>query len=959
MDALSIAAAVVAFVDFGVKVSFRAFEVHSSATGQPVQVIGLAASSKHLSSLASAARETIKVSSYSGQMDSLESLVVECTDVEERLKNALGKLAVTKGGNWNRARQILEVSIRSIWKQEELDALSTQLDRIRGQVMMNVLMSVWSEASNNKSQTEHVLQTVRRIETAMKDMDEDFKTIGAGGRLQDDKRKTRMNTAIWASTGLVDISTDGATTPPPYTPLPTIEAPRDAGLRTRLPFSQRLLRSLQFAEIDNRASQIKSAFPNTFKWLLDDDGEGRKKRNERSGLSFRRWLSSHDESSHCEDSQGEKVFWITGVPASGKSTLMKFIATHPSLNRRLQEWAGQDQVQVAKFYFWNAGSKIQKSRVGLFRSLLYQLLSQNPELSEIIAPRRQLYFSIAGDDAEAPDWEWPELCRCFSRLAWQLKSKNIRLALFIDGLDEYEGFDDKLPETHQLTDEMVTFLLRSRKEYDWKLCVSSRPGNYFRDKFSKSHSLAMQQLTQPDIDEYVNQRLMSSQAIKDARMIDQDAIDTLIRNLKARAQGVFLWVVLVVEQLLITAQDDPHISVILRVFDSLPQDLNNLYNAIQNQIGPAKQRRASKLYQLVMEWKRTWNGQMEAIFLWLADEEEPDALNYPEPSKKYPEEEKHEAIVKQTLRVVEGCTRGILQVSDPTTRRGPPTVDFLHKTTYDWIREPSNWKRMVEMGPDNYQPMIPILAVLARHAQSLSSTSKYSARKQCISRLFLLASEVQAPAKARSQMTSILDQLDVRQLKGLGIDSIFLQTAIPAESKGVKRTAESNHMAWAAAWACRPYICAKVEQNPSILLMPRRQGLFTLRKGTPSNIPIFEVVIFGYRLHGSRTEAGEESWFNRVRKMNAWQAWQRLETIKELLQKGAKIEGYMKEILRTAVKEAPKNSVQAKYAKLLFDLSGRRDILASFDEMRRKSFPEYEVDEARKEGEFPDYQIDS
>lgn len=78
----------------------------------------------------------------------------------------------------------------------------------------------------------------------MKAMDEDFKTMRAGGRLQNDKEKTRLNTAIWASTGLFDMTTDEATAPPPYNPLPTIEAPRDAGLRTRLRFSQRLLGSL-------------------------------------------------------------------------------------------------------------------------------------------------------------------------------------------------------------------------------------------------------------------------------------------------------------------------------------------------------------------------------------------------------------------------------------------------------------------------------------------------------------------------------------------------------------------------------------------------------------------------------------------------------------------------------------------------------------------------------------------
>lgn len=143
MDALSIAAAVVAFVDFGIKVASKAYEIHTSSTGQLVQVISIASSSKHLSSFASTPRNTIMTSSYSEQMDSLDSLVVECTDVEGSLKDALGKLAMTKGGNWNRARKTLEVSFRSIWKQEELDAMSTQLDRIRGQVIMNVLMCVW------------------------------------------------------------------------------------------------------------------------------------------------------------------------------------------------------------------------------------------------------------------------------------------------------------------------------------------------------------------------------------------------------------------------------------------------------------------------------------------------------------------------------------------------------------------------------------------------------------------------------------------------------------------------------------------------------------------------------------------------------------------------------------------------------------------------------------------------
>jgi hypothetical protein len=273
-----------------------------------------------------------------------------------------------------------------------------------------------------------------------------------------------MEETIWASTDLIDLQSDSNPSPPAYMPT---AAPDASGVyaKREVSFATRILRILRFGEMEDRANRIELAFPSTFLWLFDKDNKDPDGEKGRSAMSFREWLVSQENS----------VFWITVVPASGKSTLMKFLTTHPSLRDRLKEWAGDDRVHIATFYFWNPGSRTQKSRNGLLRSLLHQLLSQRPELAETVARRRRLFFDIAPDNAEAPTWEWTELRECLFHVASHLRTSNSRLALFIDGLDEYEGFVEDRPATHRTTDEMVDVLMDLRHKYDAKLCISSRP----------------------------------------------------------------------------------------------------------------------------------------------------------------------------------------------------------------------------------------------------------------------------------------------------------------------------------------------------------------------------------------------------------------------------------------------------------------------------------------------------
>jgi ABC-type ATPase involved in cell division len=71
------------------------------------------------------------------------------------------------------------------------------------------------------------------------------------------------------------------------------------------------------------------------------------------------------------------VLWIKGKPGAGKSTLMKHILFYCQGNLK-------DRTIAA--HFFNArGNKLEKTLIGMLRSLMYQLLEKDPVLCELFA----------------------------------------------------------------------------------------------------------------------------------------------------------------------------------------------------------------------------------------------------------------------------------------------------------------------------------------------------------------------------------------------------------------------------------------------------------------------------------------------------------------------------------------------------------------------------------------------
>ncbi|KAI1376505.1 hypothetical protein F4677DRAFT_459687 [Hypoxylon crocopeplum] len=123
-----------------------------------------------------------------------------------------------------------------------------------------------------------------------------------------------------------------------------------------------VLKSLHAPERDVRLQQIDPRASYTFDWVYD-----------KASIGLSQWLQ-----------RGQGIFWISGKPGSGKSTMMKFIHSDQRTSEFLHNWKSRAQQIMVSFFFHHRGNATQKSFEGLLRSIISQLLEAEPLLFQVI-----------------------------------------------------------------------------------------------------------------------------------------------------------------------------------------------------------------------------------------------------------------------------------------------------------------------------------------------------------------------------------------------------------------------------------------------------------------------------------------------------------------------------------------------------------------------------------------------
>ena len=281
------------------------------------------------------------------------------------------------------------------------------------------------------------------------------------------------------------------------------------------------------------------------------------------------WLQSSDD-----------ILWIYGKAGSRKSTLMKFLFEHEQTRVHL-DIGGRGKVTIAASFFWSAGSDLEKSHAGFLRALLYQILFQHPELTQAIFPER--WKTLLRTPTQQRPWTEKELLVTLKLLS-QAHTSNLRLFFLIDGLDEFSGDHHDLIESLQELNNSPAI----------KICVSSRPWIVFSAAYgSNVHcSMEIHELTVRDINIYVAARLES---LRHHGVLTGEELKTLGNEVRARAEGVFLWVTLAIRDLRRGVGKRDSMSVLQKRLATYPSELHDFYQLILDTIDPVYRTFAGRL----------------------------------------------------------------------------------------------------------------------------------------------------------------------------------------------------------------------------------------------------------------------------------------------------------------------------------------------------------------------------
>ncbi|OTA96807.1 hypothetical protein M434DRAFT_66744, partial [Hypoxylon sp. CO27-5] len=343
----------------------------------------------------------------------------------------------------------------------------------------------------------------------------------------------------------------------------------------RIKAENSILNWLWYPSIHDREESIEKAHYRTLNWIYDDPKADDQSCN---WDNFAAFLMSETS-----------MYWITGKPGSGKSTLMKFINEQPRTGELLQQWAAYREILSASFYFFYKGSDKQKTELGLLRSLLHLILSRKKKLIPVIFNER---CAAALDGIRHPELTLPEAKRALRQLFRD--SSHLCFFLTIDGLDE---FDPEVSLTH------VTSLIELTKTLgifkNVKIVVSSRQLPEFEQGFEECPCLRIHELTKQDIRQYATERLESHRYMN--TLIKRDPVNSraLIESVISMSAGVFLWVRIVTQSLLQGLTNRDTINDLQQRLEGLPSDLHDLYKVMLERVDQRYRNQTCELLQLV------------------------------------------------------------------------------------------------------------------------------------------------------------------------------------------------------------------------------------------------------------------------------------------------------------------------------------------------------------------------
>jgi hypothetical protein len=383
--------------------------------------------------------------------------------------------------------------------------------------------------------------------------------------------------------------------------------------------------------------------------------------------------------------RGEGVFWISGKPGAGKSTITKFLWSDSRTWELLNPWKTRHRKCIkAHFFFHHGGTLVQKSFEGLLRSVIAQILLDTPQLGK---PLLDLLDKDVLEHLDDLDFRLPAemLTRAFLQdclgLIINQKALDVDIFLMFDALDEYNG-------SPQFIADFLTGLTKDTPKDSRtrvKILFSSRPWNVFAERFKDCHGFKIHEHTQHDIKEYCYSFV--------AGRPDDSILLEMAGEICRRAQGVFLWVKLVWRELdLVIAEHgraSPREGRTLRnelrqTLDRIPDQLNRFYATIIERISPTHRWDAYVLLECLVRSRERIDVPMAfELILFSAAQSLTDATNLM--MRKEPEIQSLHRNLEQMERRIATISGGLIDFQVTYPSPDSDILQLMHQTVREFV----------------------------------------------------------------------------------------------------------------------------------------------------------------------------------------------------------------------------------------------------------------------------------
>ncbi|KAF8539938.1 hypothetical protein BDD12DRAFT_980660 [Trichophaea hybrida] len=279
------------------------------------------------------------------------------------------------------------------------------------------------------------------------------------------------------------------------------------------------------------------------------------------------WLWTHEKYQAWSSADTSDILLVEGKPGSGKSTLTKYFKRN-----LLEREPLASQSIVASFFYSDREGELQTDHSNMLRSILYDVLMQD----ETFFCHFQLYYRKALKPGTSFKWPYDSLKRILQSIIDHPTEK--RFYFIIDAMDESDDTDRR--DIFQL----LRHLCSTKTPCKVKIFLASRPIAGLRYHAGETRVIELQNENKRDILNFAESFLGPELELPSD--ILRQATDYVVGH----AQGVFVWVHLVKQELLAYAESGFSKKQLFRFLTSLPTELQGFYKRIVHKLENSNER---------------------------------------------------------------------------------------------------------------------------------------------------------------------------------------------------------------------------------------------------------------------------------------------------------------------------------------------------------------------------------